>query len=63
MALISDGACVLHGWNVAWMRCGGLGAREGAESRVFGWLGDSGINLPREVRKRAGLGEKIGLPY
>ena len=41
------------------MGCGDLGVREGAESRVFIWVGDNGVNLLREVTKGADLGEKI----
>lgn len=59
VALTSDGACLLHVWNVAWMRCGDLGVMDGAETGVFVWLGDSGINLPREVRQRAGVGKRM----
>lgn len=41
---------------VAWVGCGDLGVREGAETKVFIRLGDKGINPLREVRRRADLG-------
>lgn len=45
--------------NAASMGRGDLGVWEGAEPRVFVWLGDNGINLLRKVRKREDFGEEI----
>lgn len=60
ISLTSDGEWSMR---VAWMGCGDLGVREGAETRVFIRLGDNGINLLSKVRKGADLEEKIGLLY